>query len=485
MEQQFEHELQQHVPARGLTGASPRRTLSVDVTIPAGHSVKREAAPEQHGALVVHKNLGGLDEVSLVISEIPSGVHIEWELKNPESFPVGGRTAILKVALIGVGAGGEDQPVVRGFSPTYEAIRQRFFADFFYDGLVAERIEGSSSKFGDQTIYMGQALIWLATEAHLRQRLGQDATDTQRAIGQILAAVDQLDLDAEPLFGHPPALDGFISRDNITGVADPRLGGRFQEAQSDWQNPENAAPSGDQVFGLLYGLWFVVRLVQDDALIARVRELSDRIFVHVKDARFVLKLPDGKEVKRGGDLRWLSSLLHGLNQHITGRDRFDECRIEVFGLPVKLNAVAAFWEGAGGQAAQLLRSEIEMPGLGKQSINSFAAHILLMALAPSGVWSKQEFERAALAVNHHLSVLFYSLAHDSKPDLFGYADIAAILDRCPSDGPRSDLPIETGWQQDNRWIRCSNIDEPGEGNKLYNGVDFMMLHNLAVLVFAA
>jgi hypothetical protein len=483
MEQHFEREFQQPVPARGPFGAPPRRTLSVDVTVPAGHAVQREAAPNQHGAVVTHKNLDGLDEVRLSFAEISNGVHIEWELKNPESFPLNGRTATLKVALIGIGADNGEHPVEVNFSPTYQAIRQRFFADFFYAGLVAERIEGSSIKFGDQTIYMGQALIWLATEAHLRQKIGQDETDTLKVIEQVLAAVDQLDLDAERLFGHPPALDGFIARDNVTGVADPRLGGRYQEAQSDWQNPENAAPSGDQIFGLLYGLWFVVRLVRDDALVARARELSDRIFAHAKDTRFVLKLPDGKEVKRGGDLRWLSSLLHGLNYNITGRDRFDECRIEILGQKLGLTPVATFWDGAGGQAAQLLRSEVNIPGLGKQSINSFAAHILLMAIAPNDVWSKQEFERAALAVNHHFAVLTYVLAHQSKPDSFNYQDIVAILDRCPANGPRSDLPVETGWQKDNRWIRCSNIDDPGDGHKQYNGIDFMMLHNLAQIVF--
>jgi hypothetical protein len=483
MEQQFERELQQHVPARGLTGGSPKSTLSEDITIPAGLTVKREAAPDQHGAMVLHRNLGGLDEVRLSFAEIPNGVRIEWELKNPESFPVSGRTATLKIAVIGIGAG-DEQPVEIGFSPTYQAIRQRFFADFFYNGLVAERIEGSSIKFGDQTIYMGQGLIWLATEAHLQRKFGQDPADALQIIAHMLAAVDQLDLDAERLFGHPPALNGFIARDNIAGVADSRLGGRFQEVQSDWQKPEDAAPSGDQIFGLLYGLWFVVRLVEDDALATKARELSDRIFVHVKDARFVLKLPDGKEVKRGGDLRWLSSLLHGLNQHITGRDRFDECRINVLGQKIDLRQVASFWDGAGGQAAQFLRLEIDIPFMGKQSINSFAAHILLMAIAPSNVWPNGEFERAALAVNHHFAVLTYALAHQSKPNEFGYHDIVAILDRCPTDGPRSDLPADTGWQKDNRWIRCSNIDEPGsEGHKQYNGVDFMMLHNLAQIVF--
>ncbi|MFZ1599605.1 MAG: hypothetical protein WAW26_27455 [Anaerolineae bacterium] len=136
MEQPFEHEFQQHVPARGLTGASPRRTLSVDVTVPAGHSVKRETAPEQHGALVMHKNLDGLDEVRLSFAEMPNGVHIEWELKNPESFPTNGRTATLQVALIGARAGAGEHPVEVGFSPTYQAIRQRFFADSFYAGHV-------------------------------------------------------------------------------------------------------------------------------------------------------------------------------------------------------------------------------------------------------------------------------------------------------------------------------------------------------------
>lgn len=442
--------------------------------------------------MVLHKNLDGLTEVHLAFSEIPGGVHVEWELKNPESFPVDGRTATLKVGLIGVGS--EDtQPAAPGFSPTYQAIRQRFFADFFYNGHVADWVQDSTRtiKFGDQTIYMGQALIFLATELAMRRRLGQDVHPAIKPIHEILAAIDQLDLDAESLYGFPPALDGFIVRDNITGHADSRLKGRFSEVKSDWQTPENAAPSGDQIFGLLFGLWFVVRFSGDDDLTQRARELADRMFRYAQRCKFVLTLPDGKPTKRGSDVRWLASLLHGLNKDITGIDRFDECRIQLGGLMESdLRPIAAFWDQVGDRAEQIMRTEVTIPLLGDNfgsetyKVKSFAEHILLMALAPSDVWSQSEFVRAAVAVNHHLAVLFYSLAHGTKPDLFTFADIQAIMDKCPAEGPRADLPTETGWQRDNRWIRCSDIDQPGSGEpKRYFGVDFLMLHNLAQLVF--
>lgn len=489
MERSFERELQRPVPARGLFGVPPRRTLLADVTVPAGHTVKREAAPDRHGALVTHKNLDGLDEVRLSFTEIPNGVHIEWELKNPESLPPNGRTASLTLTLVGIANAVPPPVVLPGFSPTYQAIRQRFFADFFYAGHVAEWIEGDHIKFGDQTIYIGQALISLATELAIRRRFGHDLQAASAPMREILAAIDQLDLDAEKLYGFSPALDGFIVRDNISGPADPRLHGRFSIVESDWQTPKSAAPSGDQIFGLLFGLWFIVRFSGDDDLARRARELSDRMFRYAQRCEFVLTLPDGEPTRRGSDVRWLASLLHGLNKDITDIDRFDECRIKVGPFKSDLRPIATFWDRAGDSAEHILRTKVTIPLLGDNfgsetyKVKSFAEHILLMALARSDVWSKDEFERAAVAVNHQLAVLFYSLAHDTKPEFFTLADIQAILDRCPEEGPRGDLPTATGWQKDNRWIRCSNIDEPGGGHSLYNGVDFMMLHNLAQIVF--
>jgi hypothetical protein len=373
-------------------------------------------------------------------------------------------------------------------SPKYESIRQRFLDSFYYAGHVAVSIEDDHITFGDQTIYMGQALIFLASELYIRRKIGMDPGPALDKIQEILTALDQLDLAAEPLFGYPPAIDGFIARDNITGPDDPRLGHRFTKVSSDWKNPEDAAPSGDQIFGLLNGMLFLVRLSEDSTIIDKAKEVSDRVFQYAQRFKFQLRLPNGDFVKRGSDMRALSSIMHGLNYAITGKDRFNECRIEVklplVGLKdVDLKPIASFWDQVGERAAEIMRSNVTIPLLGEFKINSYAEHMLLMAIAPSDIWSKEEFEKAALAVNHHLAVLVYALFHGAKPDSFGLADIQAILDRCPDNGPRSDLPVKTGWQKDNRWIRCSSIDTPESGQKIFNGIDFLMLYNLAEIVF--
>lgn len=484
IQQDFDREFEIVVPAKGLFGDPPERTGDFEFFLSQDYEVQRHVNPSLNGATVALKNLENMDEEELTFGVIPNGVSITWRVANPKSAPVTGRTAHLTVRLTGLKIEGAVSAPPLGFSPRYERLRRRFFDNFYHAGLVAEFIEGEHIKFADQTIYMGQTLVFLAAELAIRRRIGVDLQPARTPLVEILDAIDQLDLAAETLFGASPALDGFVARDNITGPDDPRLNGRFAQASSDWQTPANAAPSGDQIFGLMSGLWFIVHVGGDADLAQRARALSDRLYTYAQRCHFELALPDGTPVARGSDMRWVSSLLHGLNQAITGRDRFAESHINLMGLPLPLNGIADAWSQAGSHAAQVMRSQIDIPLMGTQRINSFAEHIVLMALAPGEVWSREEFESAARAVNHHLAILFNALAHDDKPDTVGFSDIQAILDQCPDDGPRSDLPAETGWQKDNRWIRCSNINEPSDGHKLFNGVDFLMLHNLAMLVFA-
>jgi len=482
MKEQFDQKLEMDVPAQGLLGDPPSREKTFTLTVPTGFTFTREIASGEHGTIIVHKNLESMDEKRLSFVEIPNGVKITWKIANSHSFPVTGRTASMTVRLVGVRET-IDPASTLAFSPKYQAIRQRFFDSFYYQGHVAEFIEDNHIKFADQTIYIGQSLIFLASEACIKGRIEEDPGSSLQKIQEIFTAIEQLDQEGETLFGHAPSLNGFIVRDTITGPDDPRLNHRFQKVNSDWQKPEDAAPSGDQIFGLLFGLWHVVKLVEDPATVQKAKEIAQRIFGYAMRNHFELTLPDGQPVKRGADMRWLSSLMHGLSKAITGNDLFDECTIKVLGQEFALTPIAAFWDDTGDDAAEILRTKIDIPLLGEETINSFAAHILLMAIAPGEVWTQQELEKAALGVNHHLAALTYALAHNVRPLLFSAAEVQAILDQCPETGPRSDLPAESSWQTDNRWCRCKHIFEANNGHEEYNGVDFLILHNLALLAF--
>ena len=330
----------------------------------------------------------------------------------------------------------------------------------------------------------------LATEVAVVNGTTQ-VTDATNKIGEILRLIDELDRKAEKYLNpnSQDAIDGFFVRDDISGPSDPRLGGRFREVKSDFQNPqeENASPSGDQIFGLMYGLLCVVEYSGDTTLISQARAISSRLYDYARRSFFDLKLPNGNTTRRGSDMRWLSSLLHGLNKSITREDHFNESQINVGPFALPLNGIAAFWDDDGTPAtiARLAGQSFHFPFIGSIALNSFALHIMLMALAPSEIWSQPQLEDVALKSNHHLSTLWYCQLHDTKPQSFDKSTIQSILDACPEEGPKASLPAASGWQHDNRWVRCTNIFDATGGAEEFNGIDWLLLNNLSLLVYNA
>src|SRR5262249_32529034 len=231
---------------------SPSREATFSFVLPSDYRVVRNG-PDA-GARITNVNFGGLTERRREFSSTDNGVQLLWKLSNGEVFPVSGRRAFMEIELDG------EQVQEMRLSDKYRALRQRFFDRFYFDGLVAECIDSSVSgakvKFADQTIYQGQALLVLSTELALLRATGGDGSDTKARISQIMDAIERLDREAGPRFGGPADLDGFFVRDDVDGPSDSRLGGRFAACDSDWQRPEeeNASPSGDQIFGLMYGL---------------------------------------------------------------------------------------------------------------------------------------------------------------------------------------------------------------------------------------
>jgi hypothetical protein len=487
----FQRRLEITVPAKGLFGVPPKRKAIIEFKLPASFSVLRDGGDQ--GAVISAVNFGGLREIDRKIEEIDNGVKLTWELKNENVFPLSGRTAFLVLELRG------NRVNTMTLSEKYQKLRQRFLDRFYYQGRVAALIDNTAGvppvpeghlTFGDQMVYLGQALLAFATEIPILIDAGKDATDARTRISELLTAIEELETKASAQLGGPVTTqpNGPFVRDDITGPGDPRLGGKFTEVKSDWQKPEDDSPSGDQIFGLMFRLYGVIRYSGDGALIARARTTSSLLYDYARRSNFNLKLPNGEPTQRGNNVQWLASLLHGLNKMITGDDLFAVSKIELVasGPTFPLNGVASFWDSptTADKVASLAGQSISMPGIDKPlELNSFALHILMMAIAPSEIWTQDELENVALKCNHHLAVLLYCQAHNTLPSGFDQGVIQQILELCPNTGPRASLPSTSGWGRDNRWVRCSNIFEPDGGTSLYNGVDWLLLHNFTQLVF--
>lgn len=486
-ERTFRRTLTLEVPARGLLGDPPTREMKELFEVPEGFS--RSLASADGGIQVFDKNLGGMAEKSWKLTPKPNGVEVSWELANEECFPVGGRAGFVVIELK---ATRSRRMVV---STRYQVFRARFLSDFYYKGLTAESVElvGNSRKltFSDQTLYMGLALAVFATEMAVQRDAGLDTKDTRNLAKQILEAFDDLDRGAEAYFGGAAAqLDGCFIRDDIKGVSDPRLAGQgtFARVDSDWQHraEADAAPSGDQIFGMMVGLYCIVRFSGDQELIDKAKAVSSRLYDYAKRNFFELRVPGDKHDLRGADLRWLATLLHGMNASITGQDLFTESRIRIAGNEFKLNAIGTLWsnekvqkliaDNAGKEFAPAL-------GLPKIKLNAFAMHLLLMALAPADVWPQEAVEKTALSCNHQAAALLYAAAHHRLPLQLSRQTVQEILGRCPQEGPNGAAPVSSGWQKDCRWVRCLDLKEQGSGKLLFNGLDWMLLHNLDQIVF--
>ena len=187
-------------------------------------------------------------------------------------------------------------------------------------------------------------------------------------------------------------------------------------------------------------------------------------------------------------MRWLASLLQGLNRAVTGVDHFAASKIKVVGTLLPLNGVGAFWDSTAGTdvITNLAGKKFTLPfvtDMAPVEINSFALHILLIALSPTETWSMDTLEPLGLKCNHQLAVLYNRQTHGSLPARVTEKQVLDILNLCPKDGPRASVNATTGWREDNRWVRCTNIFDPGNGNEEYCGLDWMVLHNFEQLVY--
>lgn len=128
--QSFRQRYEVHVPSRNPIGFSPSREETFRFVIPDDVQIQQDGSNAR--ATVVDVNYGGLTELRREFRQISDGVELVWKLANGEVFPVSGRDARIEIELQG------ESTQSMSLSPKYQALRQRFFDRFFFDGLVVE-----------------------------------------------------------------------------------------------------------------------------------------------------------------------------------------------------------------------------------------------------------------------------------------------------------------------------------------------------------
>lgn len=228
-----------------------------------------------------------------------------------------------------------DLPAGAPFSPKYCSIRKRFFEKFFFDGAIAEGINGATIKFADHTAYLGFALLTFAGEAKLLAEAGLDTRSSELAISRILAEYDLLDNEAEMrAFG--TAEQGFFVRDYVVPGERPDFTKLNFEpvVESDYSNADptnrDKEMSKDQVVHILVGLWAVKQWATDQhfANKALAEYHTQRLIDFLKRERFYITRPDSdKLVARGGEAIPDAGFLLNIAGQILGQDQSQDAEV--------------------------------------------------------------------------------------------------------------------------------------------------------------
>jgi len=457
-----------HVPPKGI-GDPPERTATVDMEASSDYVHSLPFCED------VYYHSNGLTDTRAIdkTNNTGPGLHYVWNLKNSHYTPVTGRTANMKVNLL-VKRRPDYEISTPGFSPVYNAIRDRFFEHFFHSGFIAQNYWPNEKKlkFSDQPLYMGQTLIMLSSEFYIL-KLRRESGEASKIVGLINTVLDAIENNLVD-----PASNGYIIRDSIIGKDDPLLpSGKYREVLSDFQNGRDNEISIDNYIGLMVGLMHISKYLDQNTdesrnASSKATQFIKRFFKYLMSRKFRVERPDGARVKRGDDAQGFVTLLHGLYKKATSDDVFDELKIDLdIGGHEAVKWVGSVWD-AGGLLSSLL------PLLG-QSVNAFTMHMAFSLLCSSEVWAQQELENASNK-NHLLSIILYAYYHNTGAMGVPWSDVRQLLLRCDERGPSNKQEF---WNQDNIWVRGGSGNRSDEGEEFYNGLDYMVLHNLAQIVY--
>lgn len=354
-------------------------------------------------------------------------------------------------------------------------------------------------KWSDNTIWLGWYMGMLATEYHLLHNHrydGYNNDDTTRIAENLnelyyaLKALIRLDSTGETSFtwnascGVPNTRNGFFVRDDVPADYTDSFPG-YNNVDADYveQNFANEM-SQDQVYHVLLGLSLIKKFIPDTVAVSgfnihdEATEQARLIGAWVHQDGWIIKNPacGNKDVDRGADA---SLLAKGLNLALgyisdgTQDYSSDVSGTATFVWDQTLINPAAFVNVDNLHMTLALTAIGE--GWGSATLNN------MMTIAESNRW--YAYPLLYIALRDTNSVTNYQT---HKQLIHFWTD--SMLSEAPFTGPLSTYPNQNGhgYGVNNRFIRpranhYAGIN-PNENGHQWNGLDYMLLHNLQLIV---
>ncbi len=358
----------------------------------------------------------------------------------------------------------------QSLSQKYNVYRDRFHKEFLIktdnprekaNFIPIEFIaDNGQIKIADETWYLGFYIGVLATEYKIKQ-INKDtkgAKETLLELSNILITIDRLDSVAETYFGKPASINGFFVREDYS------------------KNPP--AMSQDQVWSLYYGFRLVKKYVDDQKILKHTKEITNRILQSINPVvkekgtkqkrKWCIVNPNLEMVQKPEDLLVTkrpfyktASIITDTNINLKGVNNVFSSMIESVGR-WKFYHRTLFRKGT---------HRYNTYGVVNLTVLSSPQKALKYSIKIEKIVNKY-FPKGAFAHFPLTSALLY---YGELP--YNKEYYQEILDSAPMEGPN--------FKANTPWNTLSLIACPWQNDSKgrFNGLDYMLLHNLTELYF--
>ena len=400
----------------------------------------------------------------------------------------------------------------------YRYYRKKLKSDFLVIGseqgkslpiVIRNKWGGNAAAWGDATVHLGWYLGVLGTENYLLSSSNRknELTENYQELYYAMFALQRLDNIAE---SHPSSqkaaalnskyrnykpqniLNGYFSRDDVPAdfiLNNPSLNEsntaekKVTEVQSDWnQSGTNHEMSKDQVVHLLMGLKLIWKYLPDNMI--RIEDGNKTVEINFKNwaeqlAAQILNITISKK-----------KIINPVTQKLVRRGNLTNDII------YPLTRLKNEFKAGGKKAKHLYTSYTIWTGYKKiahMKVDNLHMVMTLGSITPSTI-SRKLISKKADVQNW---APFYELLYDvvNNAPTRNYKRALTMLMEAPKYGLNHNMPsitnenkLHTGWECPNRFIKVQSAQEKGWApasrspnermNGYFNGLDFMLLHNL-------